>query len=357
MAAAHHHALETRGKEKMMKTGTMKFKIVFLLMVLILVLGGVWGIAGLRVPSSRLVDFDYEIRIHDIPQGSRELKVWLPLLAQTPYQEIKNITIEPQEHTAIYYDPVYQNKILSYTVDIAQRDSLIFNVRYRVRRYEYSNKHGILETVLAKDADLNRYLKANRLVTISPKVKDLADEITIAETSTMGKARAIYDYIFHNVSYDKTILGWGNGDTERVCSVKAGNCTDFHSLFISLARAVDIPAKFVMGVPLIHNTPEGEICGYHCWAEFYDEILGWVPVDISEAWKDKAKYEYYFGTIGPDRLEVSVGRDIVLDPNIHMEPLNYFIYPYVEIDGKVFEQVRTSFRFKEVNQRKEARTT
>ena len=150
MAAAHHHALETRGKEKMMRTATVKFKIVFLLMVLILVLGGVWGIAGLRAPSSRLVDFDYEIRIHDIPQGSRELKVWLPLLAQTPYQEIKNITIEPQEHTAIYYDPVYNNKILSYTVDIAQRDSLIFNVRYRVKRYEYSNKHGILKTVLAK---------------------------------------------------------------------------------------------------------------------------------------------------------------------------------------------------------------
>jgi|GEM_PF-393657 len=303
-------------------------------------------------PQSRTVDFNYEVIIESIPEQARELKIWFPYLSETPYQEIQEVTIEPQDGAHISYDKTYHNKILNYRIASPQNSSLKFNIRYRVKRFEYSNKHAP-SGPLSREEDLHTYLWPDRLVTISPKINAMAKEITQGKSTTMEQARAIYDYVFQNVSYDKTIPGWGNGDTERVCLLKAGNCTDFHSLFISLARASRIPAKFVMGVPLANHKKEGEIPGYHCWAEFYDEKLGWVPVDISEAWKNKSKYEYYFGTIGADRLEVSVGRDIVLEPNAHTEPLNYFLYPYVEVDGKKFEQVKTFFRFRDVKIRKE----
>jgi len=273
--------------------------------------------------QSRTVDFNYEVLIEGIPEQTKELKVWFPYLSETPYQEIQEVTIEPQEGAQISYDKTYHNKILNYMIASSQNSSLKFNIRYRVKRSEYSNKHAPSGSLL-REEDLRKYLQADRLVTISPKVKGMAKEITQRKTTTLDKARAIYDYVLQNVSYDKTIPGWGNGDTERVCSLKAGNCTDFHSLFISLVRASGIPAKFVMGVPLSNGKKEGEISGYHCWAEFYDEKLGWVPVDISEAWKNKSKYEYYFGAIGADRLEISVGRDIILEPNANTEPLNYF---------------------------------
>jgi transglutaminase-like putative cysteine protease len=304
------------------------------------------------VPQSRLVDFNYEVLIEGIPEQARELKVWFPYLPETPYQEIQEVNIEPQEGANISYDKTYHNRILNYMIASPQNSSLKFNVRYRVKRSEYSNKHP-LSGSLPRQEDLRKYLQADQLVTISPKVKAMAKEITQGKIKTTDKARAIYNYVFQNVAYDKTIPGWGNGDTERVCLLKAGNCTDFHSLFISLARASGIPTKFVMGVPLAGDKKEGEIPGYHCWAEFYDEKLGWVPVDISEAWKNKSKYEYYFGAIGADRLEISVGRDIILEPNANTEPLNYFFYPYVEVDGKKFFQIKTSFRFKDVNMRKE----
>ncbi len=131
-----------------------------------------------------------------------------------------------------------------------------------------------------------------------------------------------------------------------MCLIKAGNCTDFHSLFISLARASGIPAKFVMGIPLPEKEAD-EIPGYHCWAEFYDEQLGWVPVDISEAWKDKTQYEYFFGTLSQNRLEFTQGRDIILEPSAKGEPLNYFIYPYVEADGKEFKDYSVKFQFRD----------
>ena len=321
-------------------------------LILILAGTGGWFVASADIPQSRLVDFDYEFLIEDIPVQARELRVWLPYLPETPYQEIQEVNIEPQETANVSYDKTYHNKILSYMITPPQNSSWKFNVRYRVKRSEYSNKHAPSRS-LSREEDLRKYLQADRLVTQSSNVKTMAQKITHGKITTMDKARAIYDYVFKNVSYDKTIPGWGNGDTERVCLLKAGNCTDFHSLFISLARTSGIPAKFVMGVPLANDKKEGVIPGYHCWAEFYDEQLGWVPVDISEAWKNKSKYEYYFGTIGADRLEISVGRDIVLEPNTNTEPLNYFLYPYVEVDGKKFLQIKTSFLFKDVSMRKE----
>jgi transglutaminase-like putative cysteine protease len=183
-------------------------------------------------------------------------------------------------------------------------------------------------------------------VTLSPRIQQIARQITEGKESTFEKAHAIYDYVFENVSYDKTLPGWGQGDTERVCLVKAGNCTDFHSLFISLARASGIPAKFVMGTSL-PKQKQGEIGGYHCWAEFYDEQRGWIPLDISEAWKDKAKRDYYFGTVGEDRLEFTNGRDIILEPPQKGEPLNYFVYPYAEADGVPHKNISVIFKFKE----------
>ena len=190
---------------------------------------------------------------------------------------------------------------------------------------------------------------ANRLVTLSPQVRKIAGEVTKGKITTLAKARAIYDYVFDNVSYDKTVPGYGQGDTERVCLLKAGNCTDFHSLFISLARASDIPAKFVIGVP-ISQEKKGELSNYHCWAEFYEEKLGWVPVDISEAWKDPSKKEYYFGAIDNSRLEFSHGRDITLEPAQTGVPLNYFIYPYAELDGKEYQDIEVSFKYQDMNE-------
>jgi hypothetical protein len=44
-----------------------------------------------------------------------------------------------------------------------------------------------------------------------------------------------------------------------------------------------------------------------------------------------------------------VGRDITLSPKQAGEALNYFVYPYVESDGKVHKDVRNEFAFEDVS--------
>lgn len=57
-------------------------------------------------------------------------------------------------------------------------------------------------------------------------------------------------------------------------------------------------------------------------------------MDISEANKDPGQREYFFGHLCENRVAFTTGRDIDLVPRQAGAPLNFFIYPYVEVDGK-----------------------
>ena len=158
----------------------------------------------------------------------------------------------------------------------------------------------------------------------------------------LALGRLFYDRVDEHVKYDKSRPGYGNGDVNWVCDSRFGNCTDFHSLFISWARSHGLPARFEIGFPLPDQRGKGEIAGYHCWAFFYIDGHGWTPVDISEADKNPKMKEYYFGHLTENRVTFTTGRDINLEPKQSGDPLNFFIYPYVEVAGKPLpkEQVK-----------------
>jgi transglutaminase-like putative cysteine protease len=188
------------------------------------------------------------------------------------------------------------------------------------------------------------YQTPNKLIPLSGVIRDLAEQEGRGAEGRAAKIRAFYDYVYRTMSYDKSGTGWGRGDAVWACENKRGNCTDFHSLFIGMLRSQGIPARFLIGFP-IPDADAGAIPGYHCWAEFLDEQRGWVPVDASEA-KKKDMPDAYFGTIPNDRIEFTAGRDIVLSPPQHGEPLNYFVYPYAEAHGKALEPPRAELRFR-----------
>jgi transglutaminase-like putative cysteine protease len=230
--------------------------------------------------------------------------------------------------------------------------SVTFSVEYEVTRREFSRGDSAqlmrfnLEPTRPTEA-VDRFLLADRLVPIDGRMKALAEQNTQGKQGPVEKAYALYDYVFHTLRYDKSGTGWGRGDSLWACDSKRGNCTDFHSLFISLMRAEGIPARFKIGFPLPADSPAGQsvIAGYHCWAEFYLHRLGWVPVDISEAWKNPSKHDYFFGSIDANRVQFTTGRDLTLQPKQDGSPLNYFIYPYVEVDGQPYDAVDRKFTF------------
>tara|TARA_B100001123_G_scaffold19149_1_gene21386 strand:- start:13866 stop:14117 length:252 start_codon:yes stop_codon:yes gene_type:complete len=76
--------------------------------------------------------------------------------------------------------------------------------------------------------------------------------------------------------------------------------------------------------------------------------VGWIPVDTSEANKNENQRDYFFGTHDQNRVLFSKGRDVNLQPPQQGAALNYFIYPYVEVNGESFDNVSLRFTFSDV---------
>jgi len=309
----------------------VKVKKIIITMLIGLMTGISADAGNIKSQSFKLT---YSFTISDIPKDAEEIRYWMPFPPQSPYQTIIKVDINVPGKHEITKDEKYKNKILCGVYKnkgiSVLKGSLTFYVIRQERLGKSMNLHDPEQKFYSDD--LKVYLQPSRLVTLSTRIKEIADRITKGKNNPLDKAKAIYNYVFENMEYNKSTPGWGLGDTERACDIMQGNCTDFHSLFISLARASCIPAKFVIGLS-IPDQKEAIVEGYHCWAEFYINGAGWIPVDISNAWKDKSKKEYYFGSLDKNRIEFTIGRDIILPRTQPPELLNYFIYPFVKIDG------------------------
>jgi transglutaminase-like putative cysteine protease len=297
--------------------------------------------------SARHFTFHYAFTVKDVASGERA-RIWFPAAHSDDYQEIRVVSANGDLPLKRTRESRFGNEIYYAESSKSKGGDLHFEVLYDVTRREHLTlglTRPRVESASLPPEQQKEFLAPDKLVPITGLPAELAAKTVASQTTSLGKARAIYDYVFANMRYDKSGTGWGHGDTLWACDSKRGNCTDFHSLFISMTRSQGIPARFEIGFPLPSDKPSSEIPGYHCWAEFFDAQKGWIPVDISEAWKHPEKKDYFFGAHDTNRVQFSVGRDLKLSPPQHGESLNYFIYPYVEVGGKEYPNVKLDFSF------------
>jgi transglutaminase-like putative cysteine protease len=305
------------------------------------------------VQHERHLTFHYAFTIKNVSPGER-VRVWIPLAHSDSFQVMKVISTDGDLPLIQAHQPEYGNEVLYAETSKADKGEYKFSVQYDVVRREHvvlvSGKPLTdLQASKTPRLELARFLEPDRLVPVTGVPAQLAEQETKGATTQLEKAHDIYEYVFRTMKYDKTGEGWGHGDTLWACDSKHGNCTDFHSVFISMARAEKIPARFEIGFPIPADKHSAEIPGYHCWAEFYLDSTGWVPVDISEAWKHPEKHDYFFGAHDVNRVQFTEGRDLKLRPAQDGPPLNYFVYPYVEIGGKEYPNVSIAFSFEDID--------
>lgn len=301
--------------------------------------------------KQRHFTFHYSFTIRKVPTG-KPLHVWIPLAPSDPWQDVRIVSQKGDLALKKTQEHEYGNWMFYAETPRADKSEYHFSVDYEVvRRERLVLVNGRPDAEFHPDrahVQLARFLQPDRLVPTTGLPAQLAAEQTKGASTQLEKAHAIYDYVFHNMRYDKTGTGWGHGDTLWACDSKRGNCTDFHSLFISMARSQHIPARFEIGFQLPTDKPSAEVAGYHCWSDFYLNSIGWVPVDISEAWKHPQLHDYYFGAHDANRLQFTIGRDLRLNPPQAGPPLNYFVYPYVEVGDKEYPNVEIGFSVEDV---------
>jgi transglutaminase-like putative cysteine protease len=294
----------------------------------------------------RTVEFTYQTDLTGINPKAQRVEAWIPLPREDRFQQLSAVSIESPAHVEIVNQPIGGNRLVYLSAPAPPSGSIPVTIRFKVRRVEESAN---IEKAQAKIPEptggaFASYLSPDRLVPIDGQIKLVSSKAGDPGGSAYEQAWAIYNYVIANMSYDKSGTGWGRGDAIYVCNVKRGNCTDFHSLFIAIARSRGIPARFTIGFPLGAPSGQGTISGYHCWAEFYAGGQ-WVPVDASEAWKHPQLRQYYFGHVDANRVAFTMGRDLVLKPHQTGEAVNFLIYPYVEVDGTPLPQEQIKNRF------------
>lgn len=272
------------------------------------------------------------------------VRVWLPVPATNRHQCVSTVATRFPAEPRRTSEPRYGNRIVYFETKAPKSGEVEFSVTYEVTRAEVKALSKSGEKLDAEDQ--RAFLKPNRLVPTTGRPLELLRGMT-APTGQMELGRFLYDRVDTHMKYDKSQPGYGNGDSVWACDSRFGNCTDFHSLFISLARAKGLPARFEIGFPIPESRGGGEIGGYHCWASFHTGKHGWVPTDISEADKHPELKDYYFGSLTENRVSFSTGRDLDLVPQQSGPPLNYFVYPYIEVDGQPLSKKNMvkSFRY------------
>jgi transglutaminase-like putative cysteine protease len=303
--------------------------------------------------KSRKFLFTYAAAVTGLEPG-KKARVWLPVPPTTEDQDVRIVSKEAPAEAKIDTEPKTGNRMLYLEAKADAEGKVPLKVVYEVTRRELK---GESSRELEEDMDaLARFLKADAMVPVEgeplEKIKNKLIKDRELPKDETAAARVFYDAVNGHMRYSKEGKegkDWGRGDSVWACDSGFGNCSDFHSLFISLARSRKIPAKFEIGFPLPEKRGEGEVAGYHCWAKFRPAGKGWVPVDISEANKNPQMKDYYFGNLTENRVMFSTGRDLGLVPRQDDKPLKFFVYPYAEVDGKEYppEKIQKKFSFKD----------
>ena len=270
-----------------------------------------------------------------LPEITDTARMWIPLAKSDQFQTVEVKSIKAPQNQEILQERKHGNRVLYLTLGPEDSGKTV-EIRFGVQRLEKP-------VYAAPTPAPGQYLEPERLVPANETFSSIAEKVVEGKNGDLVRARALYDHVIDRMRYMKFGPGWGKGDAVYACDARTGNCSDFHSYFIALSRAVGIPARFAIGAAIPSERNEGGVDGYHCWAEFYTDGRWW-PVDISEGDKCSSLSTYFFGHHPANRIELSRGRDLVLKPGPSSGPINFLAYPVLEIGGNP-TNVKVEFSF------------
>jgi transglutaminase-like putative cysteine protease len=321
-----------------------------------LALAGLAHIGSLAVvsaaPAPLRFQAHHEATIRDIPAGAKKARIWLVVPREDPAQRTGEIKLTGPGKSAVEKGGTYDNRFAYFEVE-NPGPMLKVAADFTVERREVRVNVDPQAARPLQERDRARFqeeLKANQYVPVNEKYEKLAREAVGAEQNPVLQARKIYDWVLGYVEYwvkdPQRLKASANGESDYCLTTKTGNCTDFHSLYASLTRAIGIPTRLVYGSFFQgENTPipnkasldgKDTDASYHCWIEFYARGVGWVPLDVALAdlLPSPAEQQWYFGNLDARRVTWSYGRDLILAPKQDAGPVNAMHKVYVEIDGK-----------------------
>jgi transglutaminase-like putative cysteine protease len=356
----------------------------FVLVLLAALSVGAWALDVPKTTSPEQASFHISnVLTIKVPKGARTMRVWFAVPQEDAYSIVRNFNVNVAGDYGVQYaGDSWGNRVGYVDIENPTRDQILLKEEFDLTRTEVRNTINAAETRPLTDqerAALAAYLQPATHVIVNDEIRKLAASITGGEPNPVLAARKLYDWTYKNVNYwvkdPEHLKASPVGSSEYCLRTRTGNCTDFHSLFASLAISSGIPVRMVYGSLLKPMLNGMEVdASYHCWIQFFAPRLGWLPLDASLAniyseniplndknkklvelttstgyhGADTDKIEYYFGNLDDRRVVWSMGRDLIMQPPQDDGPVNSLPKIYVEVDGKQFADWTRQLTYREL---------
>ncbi|RVV99843.1 transglutaminase [Mesobaculum littorinae] len=297
-----------------------------------------------------------------LPQADGPVQVWVPVPSVTEegWMQAGDASFETNATRAeIKTDPVYGARFVHAEWDAdapAPQLTVTATAQTQDRHIDLSEPG---QPRSLPDEARALYTSATDLIPTDGIVKDTADDIVGWSRGDLTKARKIYDWVVENTERNPETRGCGLGDVASMLAMGdlTGKCADLNALYVGLARAADLPARDVYGVRVAPSRFGYKSLGagsqditkaQHCRAEVFLERFGWVAVDPADVRKvmleeppkdlslDDPKVAdaraALFGAWEGNWVAYNFAHDVAL-PGSDGEPVEFLMYPIVEIDG------------------------
>lgn len=209
-----------------------------------------------------------------------------------------------------------------------------------------------------RDDILRRNLQASKLIPNEGLAFQLGERILGRIKDPVAQAKAIYDWVVDNTTYDPSLPGCGTGDVRKqlISGQYGGRSADINGLFVSICRAIGIPARCVYGLRTgssrlfrsLGISGDDATRGQHVRAEFYIPGYGWVPVDPSDVRRVIAMdimsdrdsklislRKILFGVWEMNWIAFNLGTDITLPGKNSAMP--FLLHPQMEVAGRAVD--------------------
>jgi transglutaminase-like putative cysteine protease len=140
---------------------------------------------------------------------------------------------------------------------------------------ETADQNGVVAG-LPKSIPPRVFLKETEQTRPDAAIRELAQSAT--GKGVLDRLHALAGTVRDRVEYVAGITDAHTGAAEALADGQ-GVCQDHAHIFVSAARTLDIPARYVTGYLAIDDTEPAT--AHHAWAEAWVDPLGWVGFDVA----------------------------------------------------------------------------
>lgn len=137
------------------------------------------------------------------------------------------------------------------------------------------------------DTPLWYFKRSTALTKPGSQMHDLVNSLAHSARDDVTRLHELSGLIAKTLSYEK---GRTNAQTTAADALRAGCgvCQDHTHVFLSAARLLGFPARYVSGYLMMDD--RGEQDASHAWAEAWVESLGWTGFDVSNGVSPDERY-------------------------------------------------------------------